>query len=68
MMKSIWKSILIVALILVVLGGVIIGVAAITGADLSRVQDLFNSTYNVSSFSEYYTSIIHNLLGLNLLS
>lgn len=68
MMKSIWKTILIVALILVILGGIVIGVGMITGADSGRVQDLFYSTYNVSSFNEYYTGIIYNLLGIQPLN
>lgn len=67
-MKSIWKTILIVALILVILGGIVIGVGMITGADSGRVQDLFYSTYNVSSFNEYYTGIIYNLLGIQPLN
>lgn len=67
-MKSIWKTILIVTLILVILGGIFIAVGAITGADYGRVQDLFYSTYNVSSFNEYYTGIVHNLLGLQPLN
>lgn len=67
-MKSIWKTIIIVSLCVVVLGILLIGVALITGADFDRIQDLFNSTYNVSSFSEYYTGIVNNLLGIQPLA
>ena len=63
-MKSIWKTIIIVSLCIIVLGVLLIGVAFITGASFDRVQVLFNSTYDVSSFSEYYTGIVQNLLGI----
>ena len=63
-MKKIWKTVVIVTVVLLVLGAAFIGVALITGADFSRVQDMFNSTYNVSSFKEYCTSIVQNLLGI----
>ena len=67
-MKKIWKTIIIVVVALLVLGAAFIGVALITGADIGRVQDLFNSTYNVSSFREYCTGIVQNLLGIKPLT
>lgn len=67
-MKKIWKIIIIVFLALLVLGAAFIGIAMITGMDLGRVQDLFNSTYGVSSFKEYCTNIVQNLLGMQPLT
>lgn len=67
-MKKIWKTIIIVVIVLLILGAAFIGVAMITGADFGRVQDLFNSTYNVSSFREYCTGIVQNLLGIKPLT
>ena len=63
-MKKIWKTVVIVAVALLILGAAFIGVAMITGADFDRVKDMFNSTYNASSFKEYYTGIVQNLLGI----
>lgn len=63
-MSKIWKTVIIIVLVLLILGAAFIGVAMITGADMGRIQGLFNSTYNVSSFKEYYTGILHNLLGI----
>ena len=67
-MNKIWKVIIIVFLILLILGAAFIGVAMITGADLGRVQDLFNSTYDVSSFMEYCRNTVQNLLGIQPLA
>lgn len=63
-MGKIWKTIIIITLIMALIGAAFIGVAFITGADYARIQDLFNSTYNVSSFREYYTGIVQNVLGI----
>ena len=67
-MKSLWKTVLIVALILVILGGIIIGVGMITGADYGRILDLFCSTHNVSSVGEYITGVVNNLFGIQPLN
>lgn len=67
-MKNIWKTVLIVTVALLIIGAAFIGVAMITGADFGRVQDLFNTTYNVSSFREYYTGIVQTLLGIQPLT
>lgn len=64
-MKSIWKTVIIVALVMVALGFVSITVALITGADYGRVQDLFNATYNVASFKDYFIRIFHIFLGIS---
>ena len=63
-MGKIWKTVIIVTLIMLIIGAAFIGVAFITGADYARTQNLFNSTYNVSSFKEYYTGIVQNILGI----
>lgn len=67
-MKKIWKTVIIVAVALLIIGAAFIGVAMITGADLGRVKDLFNTTYDVSSFKEYYTGIVQTLLGIQPLN
>lgn len=64
-MKGIWKTIAIVALIMVILGGILIGVSFITGSDVNRIQDLFCTTYNVSSFRDYFSGIAQSLLGIS---
>lgn len=63
-MNKIWKTVIIVTVALLIIGAAFIGVAFIAGADFGRVQNLFNTTYNVSSFKEYYTGIVQNLLGI----
>ena len=63
-MKSIWKVIAFIVLGLVALGGILIGTAILLNADLFRIQELFNSTYGVSSLYEYFFNAIHNLLGI----
>lgn len=63
-MKKIWKTVIFAVLIIVVLGGVLIGVALITGADTGRVQDLFNSAYDFAGIKAHYAGIIQNLLGI----
>ena len=68
MMKKLWKTILIVSLILVILGSIVFGVGKITGADYGRVQDLFCSAHNVSSVGEYFTGIANSLFGIQPLN
>ena len=63
-MKKIWKIVGLVALALVALGGILTSVAILTGADLIRINDLFNSSFNVNSFQEYIINTIQNLLGI----
>lgn len=64
-MKRIWKVIVIVALALVLLGGLLIGASCLIGADFGRIQDLFCSANNVSSLGEYFNGIIQTLIGVS---
>lgn len=63
-MRKIWKIVGLVALALVVLGGILTSVAILTGADIGRIQEVFNATYNVHSFQEYIINVIQGLLGI----
>lgn len=63
-MKTMWKVIAFTALALVALGGILIGTSILTGADYVRIQDLFNTAYNVGSLNEYFINVIQNILGV----
>ena len=63
-MKKIWKIIGLIALALIVLGGILTFVAILTDADFIRIKELFNSSFNVNSVQEYIINTIQNLLGI----
>lgn len=63
-MKKIWKIIGLIALALIVLGGILTFVAILTDADFIRIKELFNSSFNVNSVQEYIINTIQKLLGI----
>lgn len=65
MMKKSWKIVGIVALTIILLGGLCIAVGFLTGADSERIMSVLNTDYDLSttvtSFSEYVDLIFGSI-------
>ncbi len=52
-MKRAWRIIISIALIVLLLGGVLIGVGFLTGADTNRIYSVLDGRYNLTEWIEY---------------
>ncbi len=63
-MAKIWKTVAIVVVIALLLGGVCVLVGMITGADTSRIMNLFNASYDIGGLRQSFEQTIQNALGM----
>ena len=54
-MKNGWRIIISIVLIVILLGGVCIGVGALTGADMERVYSVLDKQNNLTALYKYFT-------------
>lgn len=63
-MSKVWKIVGLIALIALVAGAVLAGVGFMTGANLSRVQDVLPADAAPGSVLGYVRSLLQSLLGI----
>ncbi len=63
-MSKVWKIVGLIALIALVAGAVLAGVGFMTGANLSRVQDVLPAGAAPGSVLGYVRSLLQSLLGI----
>lgn len=60
-MKKGWKIIGVLVLVVIILGGICLGVGIMTGAEYSRIYDVLNSKYGISSLYQSITQYFNEL-------
>lgn len=63
-MKKAWKIVAVAGIIILLIGAICIGVSLITGADVTRLSDLFFSRYDIEAYKALLTELIQNFLGM----